>query len=100
MLGVKEYAIPLVDEAHHTQEGDLGRQMLTALPNVFLFGLASTTVNRTDKNTLWAFGSEEDRSGYMSRYIFHDSILDYATLPFESFLVDVRVDKDTIDQAL
>src|SRR5690606_6399801 len=29
--------IVMVDEAHRTQEGDLGRQMRDALPNAFLF---------------------------------------------------------------
>lgn len=38
----------------------------------------------------------------MSRYTFHDSIRDNATLPlhFEPRLVDVHVDKDTIDKAM
>lgn len=31
--------IVMVDEAHRTQEGDLGRRMREALPNAFLFGL-------------------------------------------------------------
>ncbi len=93
--------IVLVDEAHRTQEGDLGRQMRAALPNAFLFGLTGTPVNKADKNTFWAFGAEEDASGYMSRYTFHDSIRDEATLPlhFEPRLVDVHVDKDTLDKA-
>ena len=93
--------IVLVDEAHRTQEGDLGRQMRAALPNAFLFGLTGTPVNKADKNTFWAFGSEEDAGGYMSRYTFQDSIRDKATLPlhFEPRLVDVHVDKETIDKA-
>jgi type I restriction enzyme, R subunit len=92
--------IVMVDEAHRTQEGDLGRQMRAALPNAFLFGLTGTPVNKVDKNTFWAFGSEEDDKGYMSRYTFQDSIRDKATLPlhFEPRLVDVHVDKETIDK--
>ena len=90
-----------MDEAHRTQEGDLGRQMRAALPNAFLFGLTGTPVNKADKNTFWAFGAEEDKGGYMSRYTFHDSIRDEATLPlhFEPRLVDVHVDKGALDKA-
>jgi type I restriction enzyme R subunit len=97
----RENIIVLVDEAHRTQEGDLGRQMRAALPNAFLFGLTGTPVNKADKNTFWAFGAEEDKGGYMSRYTFHDSIRDDATLPlhFEPRLVDVHVDKEALDKA-
>jgi type I restriction enzyme R subunit len=100
-MNTRENIIVLVDEAHRTQEGDLGRQMRAALPNAFLFGLTGTPVNKADKNTFWAFGAKEDEGGYMSRYTFHDSIRDNATLPlhFEPRLVDVHVDKETIDKA-
>jgi len=100
-MNTRDNIIVLVDEAHRTQEGDLGRQMRAALPNAFLFGLTGTPVNKADKNTFWAFGSEEDAGGYMSRYTFQDSIRDNATLPlhFEPRLVDVHVDKETIDKA-
>lgn len=99
-MNTRDNIIVLVDEAHRTQEGDLGRQMRAALPNAFLFGLTGTPVNKADKNTFWAFGSEEDEGGYLSRYTFQDSIRDGATLPlhFEPRLIDVHVDKDTIDK--
>ncbi|MBA6328134.1 HsdR family type I site-specific deoxyribonuclease [Colwellia sp. MB02u-6] len=100
-MNLRDNIIVLVDEAHRTQEGDLGRQMRAALPNAFLFGLTGTPVNKADKNTFWAFGAEEDKGGYMSRYTFHDSIRDEATLPlhFEPRLVDVHVDKAALDTA-
>ncbi|WP_047416543.1 type I restriction endonuclease subunit R [Cellulophaga sp. Hel_I_12] len=100
-MNTRDNIIVLVDEAHRTQEGDLGRQMRAALPNAFLFGLTGTPVNKADKNTFWAFGAEEDKGGYMSRYTFQDSIRDNATLPlhFEPRLVDVHVDKESIDKA-
>ncbi|WP_367155176.1 type I restriction endonuclease subunit R [Methylomonas sp. HYX-M1] len=100
-MNARDNIIVLVDEAHRTQEGDLGRQMRAALPNAFLFGLTGTPVNKADKNTFWAFGAEEDQGGYLSRYTFHDSIRDEATLPlhFEPRLVDVHVDKEAIDLA-
>ena len=101
-MNTRDNVIVLVDEAHRTQEGDLGRTMRAALPNAFLFGLTGTPVNKADKNTFWAFGSKDDESGYMSRYTFHDSIRDNATLPlhFEPRLIDVHVDKETIDKAM
>ena len=99
-MNSRENIIVLVDEAHRTQEGDLGRMMRAALPNAFLFGLTGTPVNKADKNTFWAFGSEADSGGYMSRYTFQDSLRDKATLPlhFEPRLVDMHVDKETIDK--
>jgi type I restriction enzyme R subunit len=93
--------IVMVDEAHRTQEGDLGRKMREALPNAFLFGLTGTPINRADRNTFWAFGAEEDSAGYMSRYSFQDSIRDKATLPlhFEAPTVKLKIDKAAIDEA-
>lgn len=93
--------IVMVDEAHRTQEGDLGRKMREALPNAFLFGLTGTPINRADRNTFWAFGADEDSAGYMSRYSFQDSIRDKATLPlhFEAPTVKLKIDKTAIDEA-
>jgi type I restriction enzyme R subunit len=100
-MNTRDNIIVMCDEAHRTQEGDLGRQMRAALPNAFLFGLTGTPVNKADKNTFWAFGSDEDEGGYMSRYSFQDSIRDRATLPlhFEPRLVDIHVDSASIDEA-
>jgi type I restriction enzyme R subunit len=93
--------IALVDEAHRTQEGDLGRKMREALPNAFLFGLTGTPINRFDKNTFYAFGADEDAKGYMSRYGFEESIRDGATLKlhFEPRLLELHIDKAAIDAA-
>lgn len=89
----------MVDEAHRTQEGDLGEKMRMALPNAFFFGLTGTPINRTDKNTFLTFGAEEDKAGYMSRYSFSDSIRDKATLPlhFEPVPIDLHVDQEKLD---
>lgn len=93
--------VALVDEAHRTQEGDLGIKMRAALPSAFLFGLTGTPINRRDRNTFYAFGADEDERGYMSRYGFEESIRDGATLKlhFEPRLVDLHIDKAAIDQA-
>jgi type I restriction enzyme R subunit len=100
-LNDRSNIIVMVDEAHRTQEGDLGRKMREALPNAFLFGLTGTPINRADRNTFWAFGAEEDEKGYMSRYSFQDSIRDKATLPlhFEAPEVRLKIDKAAIDEA-
>ncbi|KYZ84370.1 MAG: HsdR family type I site-specific deoxyribonuclease [Pseudomonadota bacterium] len=100
-LNERSNIIVMVDEAHRTQEGDLGRKMRDALPNAFLFGLTGTPINKRDRNTFWAFGADEDEQGYMSRYSFQDSIRDKATLPllFEAVDVKLHVNKDAIDEA-
>ncbi|MFZ1396794.1 MAG: HsdR family type I site-specific deoxyribonuclease, partial [Candidatus Promineifilaceae bacterium] len=101
LLNDRENIIVMVDEAHRTQEGDLGMKMRAALPNAFLFGLTGTPINRRDRNTFYAFGAAEDKNGYMSRYGFEESIRDGATLPlhFEPRLIDLHIDKEAIDQA-
>ena len=99
-LNRRDNIIIMVDEAHRTQEGDLGSKMRLALPNAFFFGLTGTPINRLDKNTFKTFGAIEDKSGYMSKYSFQDSIRDKATLPlnFEPVPVDLHVDKEKLDQ--
>ena len=100
-LNMRDNIILMVDEAHRTQEGDLGEKMRLALPNAFFFGLTGTPINRLDKNTFKTFGAIEDKSGYMSKYSFSDSIRDKATLPlnFEPVPIDLHVDKDSLNQA-
>ena len=101
VLNERGNVVVMVDEAHRTQEGDLGRKMRDALPNAFLFGLTGTPINRADRNTFYAFGAEEDENGYMSRYDFEDSIRDGATLPlhFEPRLVQLHIDQEAIEEA-
>ena len=100
-LNERSNIIVMVNEAHRTQEGDLGRKMREALPNALLFGLTGTPINQADKNTFWAFGADEDEKGYLSRYSFQESIRDKATLPlhFEAPEVKLKIDKAAIDEA-
>ncbi len=99
-LNRRDNIIIMVDEAHRTQEGDLGSKMRIALPNAFFFGLTGTPINRVDKNTFKTFGAIEDKSGYMSKYSFQDSIRDKATLPlnFEPVPIDLHVDRDKLNR--
>ena len=101
VLNERSNIIVLVDEAHRTQEGDLGRKMREALPHAFLFGLTGTPINRADRNTFYAFGADEDDRGYLSRYGFEESIRDGATLKlhFEPRLIDLHIDKAALDAA-
>lgn len=101
VLNDRDNVIVMVDEAHRTQEGGLGRKMREALPNAFLFGLTGTPINRADRNTFYAFGAEIDENGYMSRYGLNDSIRDGATkeLHFEPRLVDLHIDQKAIEEA-
>ena len=100
VLNPRENIVVLVDEAHRTQEGDLGRKMRDALPNAFMFGLTGTPINTRDRNTFYAFGAVEDEGGYMSRYSFEESIRDEATLPlrFETRSVDLRINRAELDE--
>lgn len=101
VIDERDNIILLMDEAHRTQEGDLGKKMRTALPNAFFFGLTGTPINRNDHNTFACFGAEEDKYGYISKYTFQNSVADGATLelnfktvPVEMHLDDAKLQKE------
>ena len=100
-INLRDNIIVMVDEAHRTQEGDLGQRMRMALPNAFFFGLTGTPINKTDHNTFWTFGANEDDNGYMSRYSFEDALRDKTILPlhFEPRLLDIHIDREKVDEA-
>ena len=101
VLNTRSNIILFADEAHRTQEGDLGDKMRTALPNAFFFGLTGTPINQRDRNTFRNFGAVEDENAYLNRYSFEESIRDGATLPlhFEARLIELRIDQTAIDEA-
>lgn len=81
--------VVLVDEAHRTQEGDLGTAMRFVLKEASLFGFTGTPIELGDHDTPRAFGRElsADDTGvtryerYLEpRYSIADSIRDRATL--------------------
>lgn len=96
----RDNIILLMDEAHRTQEGDLGKKMRMALPNAFFFGLTGTPINKTDHNTFACFGSEEDKYGYISKYTFQNSVDDRATLElnFTTVPVEMHLDEKRIQE--
>ena len=99
-INLRDNIIVMVDEAHRTQEGDLGQRMRLALPNAFFFGLTGTPINKSDHNTFWTFGAQEDENGYMSRYSFEDALRDKTILPlhFEPRLLDIHIDREKVDE--
>lgn len=99
-LNSRDNIIVLVDEAHRTQEGDLGDKMRWALPNAFFFGLTGTPISGIERNTFKLFGSPCDSGRYLNRYSYKQSIRDEATLPvrFDPRLVELRIDRDAIDK--
>jgi type I restriction enzyme R subunit len=100
-LNDRDNIIVLVDEAHRTQEGDLGEKMRWALPNAHFYGLTGTPISGIDRNTFKLFGAEEDEGRYMNRYSYKQSIRDGATNPvkFDPRLAELRVDRKAIDEA-
>lgn len=100
VLSERSNIIVMVDEAHRTQEKDLGAKMRLALPNAFFFGLTGTPINRRDHNTFAAFGAEEDKGRYMSKYTFQDSVADGATLElnFKTVPVEMHLDDKNLQE--
>lgn len=99
-LNSRDNIIVLVDEAHRTQEGNLGEKMRWALPNAFFFGLTGTPISSLERNTFKLFGASCDPGRYLNRYSYKQSIRDEATLPvkFEPRLVELRIDREMMDQ--
>lgn len=100
VIDTRNNIILLMDEAHRTQEGDLGQKMRTALPNAFFFGLTGTPINRNDHNTFAAFGADEDKYGYISKYTFQNSVADGATLElnFKTVPVSMHLDEEKLQE--
>ncbi len=102
VLNKRSNIILLVDEAHRTQEQNLGRNMRSALPNAFLFGLTGTPINKRDRNTFLSFGVDEDinRGGYISKYTFQNSVDDGATLElnFQTVPVEMHLDEEQLQE--
>lgn len=96
----RDNIILLMDEAHRTQEGNLGNKMRTALPNAFFFGFTGTPINRNDHNTFACFGSDEDEYGYISKYTFQNSIDDGATLElnFKTVPVELHLNEEKLQE--
>lgn len=71
--------IILVDEAHRTQEGDLGAFLRATFPEARLFGFTGTPVKKGDLDTYRNFSPPGE--GYLDRYSIDDAVADGATVP-------------------
>jgi type I restriction enzyme R subunit len=71
--------ILMVDEAHRTQEKDLGAYMRAILPDAVRFGFTGTPVKKGDKDTFRNFGVPGE--AYLDKYGIDDAVADGATVP-------------------
>lgn len=71
--------IVLVDEAHRTQERDLGAFLRATFPDANLFGFTGTPVKKRDLDTFQNFSPPGE--GYLDRYSIDDAVADGATVP-------------------
>jgi len=101
-LNARENVIVLVDEAHRTQEGDLGIFMRAALPNAKLFAFTGTPIETTDHSTRRHFSPEIDGrfEDYLDAYRIKEAIDDGATVPivYESRMPRWAVSLDDVDE--
>lgn len=74
--------VVLIDEAHRSQEGNLGIYLRAALPNALQFGFTGTPIDRgkVGKGTYELFGSKNDPDGVHDEYSLNESIEDGTTL--------------------
>jgi type I restriction enzyme R subunit len=93
--------IVLVDEAHRSQEGSLGKAWRTAVPNATFFGMTGTAIKQGDRDTFKLFGNPDDPDLVLSRYTMEHSIADGFTKPVivEGRAVKFALNKDELDEA-
>ena len=89
--------IVMVDEAHRTQEKDLGAYLRATLPNARFFGFTGTPVKKDDKNTYENFGAPGE--DYLDKYGIDDAVADGATVPiyYTGRKTDWHIDEAKID---
>lgn len=89
--------IVMVDEAHRTQEKDLGAYLRATLPAARFFGFTGTPVKKEDKDTYRNFGVVGE--AYLDKYGIDDAVADGATVPiyYTGRKTDWHVDEAKID---
>lgn len=100
-LNTRSNIVVLVDEAHRTQEGNLGLTMRAALPNALFFAFTGTPIAELDHNTFATFGDEDDPKRTLHAYTSDQSIADGMTVPIhvDPRLVTFQLDKAAVDEA-
>lgn len=101
LLSTRDNIIVMVDEAHRTQEGQLGQHLRAAFPNAKFFGFTGTPIADEDRNTFALFGDPDDPGHAMNTYNSDRSIADGTTVPIHVSprLVDFHVNKEELDKA-
>lgn len=101
VLNTRENIVVLVDEAHRTQEADLGQSMRAALPNARFFGFTGTPLADLDRNTFDTFGDPTDPGKTLHKYDSDQSIADGMTVPIHVAprVVEFQLDKEALDEA-
>ncbi len=92
-LIVRRNVVVLVDEAHRSQEGDLGTYLRAALPNALRFGFTGTPIDKgkVGMGTYKIFGAAEDPNGTHDEYTINESIADGTTLPLNYMLAPTKI---------
>jgi type I restriction enzyme R subunit len=95
-VNLRRNIVILIDEAHRSQEGNLGIYMRAALPEAFQFAFTGTPIDRgkIGKGTFELYG-RHDPAGYHDKYSINESIEDHTTVPLYYTLAptDIWVDK-------
>jgi type I restriction enzyme R subunit len=101
LLNDRSNIVVFCDEAHRTQEGQLGHAMRKALPNATFIGLTGTPISTADRDTYESFGHPDDPNHLLHEYDDVRSIHDGATLQVisEARLVDLHIDQAALDEA-
>jgi type I restriction enzyme R subunit len=98
-LNTRKNIIILIDEAHRSQEGDLGNYLHGALPNAFYFGFTGTPIDRgkIGRGTFVTFGYPEEP--YLDKYSVDESIEDKTTVPLYYTLTptELHADRSTLE---
>ena len=101
VLNTRDNIIVLIDEAHRTQEGQLGNHLRAAFPKARFFGFTGTPIADQDRNTFELFGDPEDPGHAMNTYDSDRSIADGTTVPMHVSprMVDFHIRKEELDEA-
>ncbi|QLH79822.1 type I restriction endonuclease subunit R [Halosimplex rubrum] len=94
VLSRNENIYVMADEAHRTQDKDLGNNMRTALPNAFYVGFTGTPIEKDEVNTRRTFGN------YIDTYTIDQSLEDGATVEilYQGRLADIHLEGETLDR--
>jgi type I restriction enzyme R subunit len=106
LAALKELAAPrsdrwilLIDEAHRTQEKELGAYLRAVLPEAARFGFTGTPVKKDDLDTYQNFSPPGEK--YLDKYGLIDAVKDGATVPIyhQTRLTEWKLNAKLLDVA-